>query len=264
MIGIDINGGNVKIRNHTGSDIEIINSSRPGVNKIVSPGQTLSLGHQQKSEINIKHGGEVSRGEAEPEPEVINNPHGSIPAILTPNEMPPEFYAEAAEYCHEANREYCEAIGDVTQTPWEVAPDWQKESAIAGVQAIWANPETTPEESHLGWLEKKMEDGWRYGEVKDVGAKTHPCMMEYVQLPDMQRAKDTIFGCVARISMGIEVPEYLDVAYKAIDLPQPDELTASEGAEGDSQAPLLPDSNADVVVTGGSDADEPQQEAASS
>jgi hypothetical protein len=224
MIGIDINGGNVKIHNLTGSDIEIINSSRPGVTKRVIHGQKLSLGFQQKSEIDIKHGDEV---EAEVEVEV--EPHETT--TMTAEQID-QMIAEAAEYCHEANREYCEAIGDVTQTPWEVAPDWQKESAIAGVKAIWANPETTPEESHLGWLEQKMADGWRYGEIKDIHNKTHPCMVEYSQLPEEQRAKDTIFGCVARISMGLEVPEYLDVAYKAIFDQMPEITHEDQGLNG--------------------------------
>lgn len=42
---------------------------------------------------------------------------------------------EIAKIAHEANRIYCQTLGDYSQPPWEDAPDWQKNSAIAGVQA---------------------------------------------------------------------------------------------------------------------------------
>ena len=49
-----------------------------------------------------------------------------------------------AKVCHEANRAYCEALGDYSQTTWEKAPDWQKESAINGVQFHLDNPGASP------------------------------------------------------------------------------------------------------------------------
>lgn len=43
-----------------------------------------------------------------------------------------------AEAAHEANRVYCEAIGDQSQMPWRAAPGWQRESAKAGVEKVAA------------------------------------------------------------------------------------------------------------------------------
>src|SRR5437879_1359495 len=40
---------------------------------------------------------------------------------------------QVAKICHEANRAYCETIGDNSQPTWEKAPQWQKDSAINGV-----------------------------------------------------------------------------------------------------------------------------------
>lgn len=65
---------------------------------------------------------------------------------------------QIARVAHEVNRAYCEAIGDDSQTPWEDAPDWQRESAIAGVEAHRDNPDMTPEDSHDSWLEQKAKD----------------------------------------------------------------------------------------------------------
>jgi hypothetical protein len=105
---------------------------------------------------------------------------------------------EIARICHEANRAYCAALGDRSQPAWEDAPDWQKASAITGVEFIHANPNASPSALHESWLAQKKADGWKYGAVKDPEAKTHPCFVPYNDLPAEQRAKDYIFGGIAR------------------------------------------------------------------
>lgn len=101
-----------------------------------------------------------------------------------------------ARICHEANRAYCQALGDDSQPSWEEAPDWQKDSAIAGVQFHIDNPEAGPDASHANWVAQKLEDGWRRGDEKDAERKLHPCMVPFVDLPVEQRAKDYIFRAI--------------------------------------------------------------------
>lgn len=108
------------------------------------------------------------------------------------------YITSVARFAHEANRAYCAAIGDTSQLPWDQAPEWQKQSAIAGVEFHLANPESTPADSHNSWLAVKREDGWVYGPVKDAEKKEHPCMVAYDELPAEQKAKDYIFLCVVR------------------------------------------------------------------
>lgn len=110
---------------------------------------------------------------------------------------------DAAMIAHEANRAYCLTIGDSSQPDWKSAPNWQRDSAVAGAQAINDNPATTPEQSHEGWSAQKVADGWVYGEVKDAAAKTHPCLVPYDQLPEAQKVKDALFGSVVRAVLGI-------------------------------------------------------------
>lgn len=98
-----------------------------------------------------------------------------------------------ATIAHEANRAYCQTIGDDSQPPWGDAPQWQRDSAIQGVRFHMANPDAGPEGSHKSWMDQKIADGWVYGEVKDAEAKTHPCMVDYHNLPDEQQAKDYLF-----------------------------------------------------------------------
>lgn len=101
---------------------------------------------------------------------------------------PLDFCAAAA---HEANRQYCIATGDDTQPVWKKAPDWQKSSAINGVVGVLSG--NTPEKSHESWMKEKLENGWKYGEVKDPEKKEHPCIVEFSELPEFQRIKDVVF-----------------------------------------------------------------------
>lgn len=112
--------------------------------------------------------------------------------------MTDEQIERAARAAHEANRAYCQAIGDHTQLTWEAAPEWQKASERLGVQFILENPDASPSASHDSWLAEKIRDGWKYGAVRDAEAKTHPCFVPYEKLPESQKAKDAIFGAVVR------------------------------------------------------------------
>jgi hypothetical protein len=101
-----------------------------------------------------------------------------------------------AKVCHEVNRAYCIGIGDNSQPSWEDAPDWQKESAIKGVEYKLANAGASPDMSHQSWLEEKERTGWKYGPVKDPEKKEHPCFVPYDELPQEQRIKDYLFIAV--------------------------------------------------------------------
>jgi hypothetical protein len=94
---------------------------------------------------------------------------------------------------HEANRAYCASLGDLTQLPWDDAPQSEKDGKIAGVNMHLANPDATPEDSHASWLAEKVAAGWVYGPVKDAEKKEHPCCVPYAELPADQKAKDYIF-----------------------------------------------------------------------
>lgn len=107
-----------------------------------------------------------------------------------------QLYVEIARVCHEANRAYCQSLGDDSQLPWDNAPEWQKKSALLGVDLHATNPDAGPKASHDSWKAQKEADGWVYGEVKDADKKTHPCMMDFDQLPVEQQAKDYIFRAI--------------------------------------------------------------------
>ena len=100
---------------------------------------------------------------------------------------------QLARICHEANAALCLSLGDHSQASWDEAPEWQRASAINGVSYHLKNPSAPPSASHEIWMREKLESGWRYGEVKDASARTHPCLIPFEQLPPEQRAKDHLF-----------------------------------------------------------------------
>lgn len=96
-----------------------------------------------------------------------------------------------ARVCHQANREWCHAHDDDSQRPWDLAEQWQRDSAIKGV--VFALSGEGPEAQHEAWCNDKIAEGWRHGHTKDAEQKTHPCLVPYVQLPAFQKVKDRLF-----------------------------------------------------------------------
>jgi len=105
---------------------------------------------------------------------------------------------DIARVCHEANRAFCVALGDLTQVPWADAPTWQRDSAIHGVEHHISNLDSPASHSHESWLKEKVDTGWVYGEVKDAVKKTHPCIVPFDQLPREQQMKDVLFAQIVR------------------------------------------------------------------
>lgn len=132
-----------------------------------------------------------------------------------------------ARAAHMINLAYCLSIGDESQPSWEDAPDWQKESAVAGVEMHLANPDATPQQSHESWLKQKLAAGWTYGEVKDAEKKQHPCCVAYEDLAPEQKSKDFLFRAVVHALKDIpDADEAVAVALAAV----PKAFAQSSGA----------------------------------
>lgn len=98
--------------------------------------------------------------------------------------------------CHAANKAWCEQYDDFSQKPWEEAEQWQRDSAVKGVQFRLDNPDAKEDSQHNAWMADKVNDGWVYGEVKDATAKTHPCIVPFNELPEFQQKKDRLFCAI--------------------------------------------------------------------
>lgn len=101
-----------------------------------------------------------------------------------------------AKVCHEANKQWCFVNGDTTQKDWNEAEEWQRESAIKGVEFRLNNPDAKSDSQHNAWMKDKVDSGWVYGEVKDAEKKTHPCIVPFDELPMFQQKKDALFCAI--------------------------------------------------------------------
>lgn len=133
-----------------------------------------------------------------------------------------------AMLCHSINAAYCRSLGDDTQPSWDDAPDWQRNSAIAGVEMHLANPDATPEQSHESWYAQKQAEGWKYGDVKDVENKLHPCFLPYDELPQEQKAKDYLFRETVHLMKHLpDIEEYLALVDEVKNLRQKQQSNVS-------------------------------------
>lgn len=115
--------------------------------------------------------------------------------------------------CHEANKAWCESVGDYSLKHWHEAEEWQRESAIKGVQFRLDNPNASESSQHDSWMAEKVAAGWVYGETKDAEAKTHPCIVPFHELPEYQQKKDKLFCAIVdalKPAQGSTIPQIGD------------------------------------------------------
>jgi hypothetical protein len=111
---------------------------------------------------------------------------------------------QIAKVCHATNKEYCHTIGDDSQKSWDEADQWQRDSAVAGVNFALSHIGSSPEDQHNSWLIDKKNNGWVYGPVKDTEKKEHPCIVPYAELPLEQRIKDYLFKAIVQAFVGAD------------------------------------------------------------
>ena len=44
--------------------------------------------------------------------------------------------------------------------------------------------------THDIWAQKRMDEGWTFGPVRDDRLKTHPCLVSYEELPEREKEYD--------------------------------------------------------------------------
>ena len=127
----------------------------------------------------------------------------NLPALRAEvrGEAAPDARRQAAEdiarVVHAANRELQIVQGDPRPSPpWDEITEAMARDATEGVLEVLGG--ATPEQSHQAWVERHLADGWRYGEVKDEQAKTHPLLVPWAELPRDQQLKDNLFGAIVR------------------------------------------------------------------
>lgn len=54
---------------------------------------------------------------------------------------------------------------------------------------------------HEVWAQSRIEQGWTYGNERSDALKTHPCLIPYEELPEVEKAydRDTALGTLKLI-----------------------------------------------------------------
>ena len=63
-----------------------------------------------------------------------------------------------------------------------------------------AGRSANPEELHNSWMEAYLKMGWRYDVEYDREKKTHPDMVSYWELGQLERDKDAVFVALCEIA----------------------------------------------------------------
>lgn len=108
-------------------------------------------------------------------------------------------YYSIAKVAYQANKAFSETNFDFTHKDWDDISDEAKTSFVNGVIRVFEKPDITPEEIHENWKKEKVDNGWVYGEEKDIEKKTHPCISIYDNLPLFEKLKDKLFIDIVKV-----------------------------------------------------------------
>jgi hypothetical protein len=101
-----------------------------------------------------------------------------------------------AQVMHEAVRAWQKANGQAPAPPWSRAPKWMKDASREAVMWRMKNPKAPSSVQHEQWLAEKRAAGWKYGKTKSGVKKTHPLLVPYADLPEVERRKDAMVGAL--------------------------------------------------------------------
>jgi hypothetical protein len=76
----------------------------------------------------------------------------------------------------------------------------QFDSLMDGVKFALENPNMKPEENHDNWMKMKLSQGWKYGDIKDLKKKTHPDLVPYEDLPEIEKRKDSMDKLINKLA----------------------------------------------------------------
>ena len=93
------------------------------------------------------------------------------------------------------------ARAPIVPEPWETRDEAFRAQMIPVVaRQTGPNRKSSAEELHDDWVRSYEAMGWTYGEVRDPVAKTHPDMVPYDDLRQLERDKDGVFMALCEIA----------------------------------------------------------------
>lgn len=84
----------------------------------------------------------------------------------------------------------------VPRASWAELSKVEKEIAKVAVKTVLRNPYVAPDVLHERWVTRKRDEGWTYGEQKDIKSRKHPELLPYKLLPRNKQRSDLLFYVV--------------------------------------------------------------------
>lgn len=93
------------------------------------------------------------------------------------------------------------ALAPIVPEPWDdrEAP-FKEQFRVVIRNQCGPNRCDSPEQLHEEWVIAYKEMGWRFGPERNVEEKTHPDMVPYWQLGQLERDKDDVFVMLCEIA----------------------------------------------------------------
>ena len=93
------------------------------------------------------------------------------------------------------------AQAPIIPEPWEAREEAFRSQFLDVIaRQIGPDRNESPRELHEAWVRAYEAMGWRYGPVRDREAKTHPDMVPYDDLGQLERDKDAVFVALCDIA----------------------------------------------------------------
>lgn len=107
-----------------------------------------------------------------------------------------------AEFVYEAARLAAVAAqAPIVPASWaEREEDFRQQFLAVIERQCGSGRSNSPEELHGSWMQSYLSMGWKYGVKYDREARTHPDLVPYAQLGQLERDKDAVFVALCEIA----------------------------------------------------------------
>lgn len=111
------------------------------------------------------------------------------------NERRAEFVYNAARLAAQA------ANAPIVPLPWHEREEPFRRQFLEVIERQCGDLRSrSPEELHGGWMQAYLEMGWTHGPEYDKEKKTHPDLVPYADLGQLERDKDSVFIALCEIA----------------------------------------------------------------
>jgi len=116
--------------------------------------------------------------------------------------MPESLNERRAEFVYDGARlAAITAKAPIIPVPWAEREDSFKQQFLAVIERqCGPQRSNSPEELHGSWMQAYFAMGWVYGESYSRENKTHPDLVPYAQLGQLEKDKDVVFVMLCDIA----------------------------------------------------------------